>query len=142
LLLKGFQLEIPKKKFGLSRNERIKSKKDFEKIFSAGETLLSSDRKIRVIYIIDHAHEMPGVKIAPAVSRKNGTAVWRNRIKRLLRESFRLNKEELVRTCSDKKILLKVVFSFTLTSKEMKTVKLRDIMPSVEDVLKKLLKRL
>jgi len=135
-------VENSKKKFGLSRNERIKSKKDFEKIFSEGETLFSSDKKIRALYILDHIPESAGIKIAAAVSKRNGTAVWRNRIKRLLKESFRLNKEILNKICIEKNITIKVVFAFILTSKEMKTVGLKDVMPGVVEVMQKLQKKL
>jgi ribonuclease P protein component len=133
-------VENSKKKFGLSRNERIKSKKDFEKIFSAGETLFSSDKKIRVLYIIDRFPESAGIKIAAVVNKRNGSAVWRNRIKRLLKESYRLNKQILSKICIEKNIAINIVFAFTLTSREMKIARLNDVMPGVVEVMQKLQK--
>lgn len=133
-------MENSKKKFGLSRNERIKSKKDFEKIFSAGETLFSSDKKIRVLYIIDRFPESAGIKIAAVVNKRNGSAVWRNRIKRLLKESYRLNKQILSKICIEKNIAINIVFAFTLTSREMKIARLNDVMPGVVEVMQKLQK--
>jgi ribonuclease P protein component len=133
-------VENSKKKFGLSRNERIKSKKDFEKIFSAGETLFSSDKKIRVLYIIDRFPESAGIKIAAVVNKRNGSAVWRNRIKRLLKESYRLNKQMLSKICVEKNIAINIVFAFTLTSREMKIARLNDVMPGVVEVMQKLQK--
>ncbi|MGE5797240.1 MAG: ribonuclease P protein component, partial [Ignavibacteria bacterium] len=126
----------------LSRNERIKSKKDFKTIFSAGETLFSSDKIIRATYIIEQIPEAPGVKIGVAVNKHYGTAVWRNRIKRLLKESFRLNKEFLIHSCIEKNILVKIVFAFTLTSKDIEAARLNNIMPGIVEVMQKLQKRL
>lgn len=135
-------MENSKKRFGLSRNERIKSKKDFKTIFSAGETLFSSDKIIRATYIIEQIPETPGVKIGVAVNKRYGTAVWRNRIKRLLKESFRLNKEFLIHSCIEKNILVKIVFAFTLTAKDIETARLSNIMPGIVEVMQKLQKRL
>ena len=135
-------MENSPKRFGLSRNERIKSKKDFEKIFSAGEVLFSSDKKIRANYIIEPISDTAGAKMSAAVNKHFGTAVWRNRIKRLLKESYRLNKDILVRSCIEKNVLIKIVFAFTLTSKDIKAARLNDIMPGVVEIMRKIQKRL
>ena len=135
-------MENSKKRFGLSRNERIKSKKDFKTIFSAGETLFSSDKIIRATYIVEQIPVTPGIKIGVAVNKRYGNAVWRNRIKRLLKESFRLNKEFLIHSCVEKNILVKIVFAFTLTSKDIETARLNNIMPGIVEVMQKLQKRL
>jgi ribonuclease P protein component len=135
-------VENSKKRFGLSKNERIKSKKDFEKIFSEGEILFSSDKKIRATYIIEQITGTSGVKMGVAVNKHYGTAVWRNRIKRLLKESFRLNKEILTSSCVEKNILIKIVFAFTLNSKDIKAARLNDIMPGALEIMRKLQKRL
>ena len=135
-------MENSKKRFGLSRNERIKSKKDFEKIFSAGESIFSSDKKIRANYIIEHIPQVAGAKIGVTVNKRFGKAVWRNRIKRLLKESFRLNKEILIRSCIEKNILIKIIFAFIVTSKEIETARLNDIMPGIVEVMRKIQQRL
>lgn len=123
-------------KSGLSSGERIKKKKDFEKIFSDGKVLISSDKKIRAVYIIESGIGKPGVIIAAAVSKKAGSAVWRNRIKRLLKEAYRLNKNILLKFCLEKKILLKVVFSPNfLTQKNNKKTGLDEIVAGVVDIM-------
>jgi len=127
------------KRFGLSANERIKSRKDFETIFSVGKTVFSSDKKIKAIYIIEVQNEQPGVKIAAAVNRKAGNAVWRNRIKRLLKEAYRQNKTVLINNCNKKKIFLKIVFSPGLINqKKNKIIKLSEIMPGFLEIMTKL----
>ncbi len=127
------------KRYGLSAKERIKSKKDFDKIFSSGKTLYSSSKLIKAVYIIEKEDKNKGVRIAVAVSKKLGIAVWRNRIKRLVKESYRLNKEILLDICSKKEILLKIVFSPNfLNEKNNKNIMLLDLMPSVVDLMIKL----
>ncbi len=74
-----------------------------------------------------------------AIKKRAGKAVWRNRLKRLVRESFRLNKATLVENCIRKKILLKVVFAAgTLNQKETKRIGIQEIMPGVEDIMLKI----
>ena len=61
---------------------RLKKEKDFNLVFKKGKRLYS--RALTVIYF--PAKEL---KAGFAVSKKHGGSVKRNRIKRLLRESFR-----------------------------------------------------
>ncbi len=61
---------------------RLKKEKDFNLVFSKGKRLFSST--ITLVYF--PAKEL---KAGFAVSKKHGGSVKRNRIKRLLRESFR-----------------------------------------------------
>ena len=61
---------------------RLKKEKDFKQVFTNGKRLYSSS--LTVIYF--PASEL---KAGFAVSKKHGGSVKRNRIKRLLRESFR-----------------------------------------------------
>ena len=127
------------KKFGLSKKEKIKSKKEFDLIYSAGEQLISPSQKLKALYIIDRNSGTPGVKTAYAVSRKAGNAVWRNRVKRLLRDSFRLNKEQIVDECSKKSIKLFIVFSpFTINKRNYGMIFLKDVQEDVVGLMNKI----
>lgn len=127
------------KQFGLSFKERIKSKKEFDLVYSKGELLFSSSQKLKAVFFIDRIPDKPGIKTAFAVSKKIGNAVWRNRFKRLLRESFRLNKIELVNGCLDKNIKLLIIFSSnTFNQQKNKKLYLKEIMPDVLDLMNKL----
>lgn len=131
------------KRQGLTKAERIKSKKDFEKIFSSGNRVFSENKKIKALYLIENESEQKGVKIAVAVSSKAGIAVWRNRIKRLIREAYRLNKNILLDVCLEKKILLKIAFSpNSLNEKNNKKIKLQDILPETVEILNKIKRNL
>lgn len=127
------------KKFGLSRKERIKKKKDFDQIYSSGKVIFSKNKKIKIMYVIEENSENPGIKIAAAVSKKAGNAVWRNRMKRLLKESFRLNKNILTEFCINNKLLLKLVISpNTFNQRDNETVKLNDVMFEVKELMSNL----
>ena len=124
------------KQYGLSQKERIKSKKSFDDLFTSGKVLFSKDQKIKAIYLVDKRADEVGIKIAVAVSKKNGKAVWRNRVKRLIRTSYRLNKERLTNYCKEKRILLRIVFSaFSITEEKMNKARLKDIMPGVIELI-------
>ena len=61
---------------------RLKKEKDFNLVFNKGKRLFSSN--LTVVYFPSN-----DLKAGFAVSKKHGGSVKRNRIKRLLRESFR-----------------------------------------------------
>ena len=127
------------RRFGLSAVERIKSRKDFEEIFSNGKTVFSPDRKIKAIYLVADKSSKTGIIISAAVFKKAGKAVWRNRVKRLIKEAYRLNKNILIETAVEKGLLLKLVFSpNTLNEKKDKKLYLSDIMPGVKEIMLKL----
>lgn len=131
------------KKFSLTRNERVKKKRDFEKVYGSAKVLLSSDRLIKLNYYTSTNSNISGVKIAAAVSKKAGKAVWRNRLKRLLKESYRLNKKPLVEKTVKKKILLLLVFSPNrLSETENKKIYLQDVSPGVVELMSKIIQQI
>jgi ribonuclease P protein component len=124
------------KRFSLSAKERIKSKKDFEQLFSSGQTIYSNDKKIKAIYLAEKNSHTDGVKIAAVVSKKAGKAVWRNRVKRLIKEVYRLNKENLTLICSEKKIQLKIIFAANrMNELNQRKIILDDLMPGILEVM-------
>ena len=77
--------------FTYNSKDKLKSKKGIEELFSGGKSV--STYPLRMIYIKNHNCN----KIGVSVSKRNfKNAVHRNRIKRLLREAYRLNKNELL----------------------------------------------
>jgi ribonuclease P protein component len=127
------------KKFGLSAYEKIKSRKDFEEIFSKGITLFSSTKKIKAVYIINLNSSEQGIKTAFAISRKSGNAVWRNRVKRLLKEAFRLNKHIITNQSEEFRFYIKIIFSpYLINMKNKKNIYLNDIMPDVIEIMSRI----
>ncbi len=124
------------KTFGLSARERLKSRKEIEKIFAEGKVTYSADNKIRLHYYIARNSCRAGVLFAVAVSKKLGKAVWRSRVKRLVREAYRLNKLWLYEKCETKNTLLEIIFSpQTINQKNNKKISLKEIEKPVKELL-------
>jgi ribonuclease P protein component len=81
------------KRFGLPKTERLKSRKQIDTLFAGSKGF--SVFPIRVTYRFAAAEE-GGLQVGVTVSKRYfKKAVDRNRIKRLLREAYRLQKEEI-----------------------------------------------
>jgi ribonuclease P protein component len=127
------------KRFGLSANERIKSRKDFEDLYLRGITVFSSTKKIKAVYIIDQNSDNPGIKISVAVSRKSGKAIWRNRVKRLLKESYRLNKNILIIKVINLNFFIRLIFSpYSINMRKNKNIYLGEVMPDVIEIMSRI----
>ena len=76
-------------------SERLSLQKDIDRLFDTGQAFISYP--LRIIYLPDSGDPAThsAISILVSVSKKRiKLAVDRNRIKRLIRESFRLNKNE------------------------------------------------
>ncbi len=79
-------------RYTLSYNERIHLQKDFQQVLTRGRRLVHPALSI---YIYRRGDALPARRMGLVTSRKVGGAVQRNRLKRRLRELFRLHKNEL-----------------------------------------------
>jgi ribonuclease P protein component len=133
---------ISQKKQSLSSAERIKSKKDFDELYSSGKILISSDHKIKAIFLVKE-NSQEGVKIAAVVSKKIGNAVWRNRVKRLIKEAYRLNKQEIIFAAEKAGKSIKLIFSaYALSEKKNKKISLSEIVPGIIEIINRIKKNL
>ena len=83
------------KRFGLPKSERSKSRKQIDALFAAGKSF--AQFPIRVSYQLMPAAEKTGLQIGVTASKRHfRKAVDRNRVKRLLREAYRLQKEDVL----------------------------------------------
>lgn len=124
------------KRYALSGEERIRTKKLFDRIYESGKTIYSKDKKLKVLFLYDPDTKKTGIKIAAVVSKKAGKAVWRNRIKRLIKESYRLNKQIILPEILRRNCLLYLIFSPGLLNEgSNRVIPFEDIQKPVIDLL-------
>lgn len=77
--------------FTYSKKDKLKSKKNIEQLFNEGKAI--TVYPLKLIYLKTEFEDGSIIKTGVSVSKRlHKTAVSRNRIKRLLREAYRLNK--------------------------------------------------
>lgn len=87
--------------FTYPKTEKLKSKKIIDLLFTEGKSV--SKYPLRLVYIKQNFEENVPLKIGVSVSKKYfKNAVDRNYFKRVLRESYRLNKNLLVENVNEK----------------------------------------
>jgi len=77
-------------RYTFSRSERLRKSSDFDRVYSSGKRFTSS-----TLTVIFDASPVGATRVGLSVGRRIGKAVVRNRVKRLLREAFRLNKHRV-----------------------------------------------
>jgi ribonuclease P protein component len=121
------------KKLTLKKDERLKRRKIIEQLFSEGRAVTAFP--IRVQYKMVDQLTVPLQAGFSVSSRNFKRAVDRNRIKRLMREAYRLQKAPLEQSLQTKQRRLALFLIYT--GKELPAYTL--IKDKVEAVLKKLL---
>lgn len=117
--------------------DKLKSKSDFEKIYKYGKVILSTDRRIKAQFIFNDIRHK--IEAGFVISSKKGNSVWRNRVKRILRESLKLNSDLFHEFVNKKNTGIKIVFSpYLLNQKNNKKNSLNDLNPSVLDIIEKI----
>ncbi|MCY1721237.1 ribonuclease P protein component [Prolixibacteraceae bacterium Z1-6] len=97
------------KSFSLTKKERLSSKKIIDKLFAEGDSILQYP--IKMVFL--KTDLTAGVKSQAgftASKRNFKRAIARNRIKRLLRESYRLNKHMVYSELNDEQLALFFIF--------------------------------
>ena len=99
------------KKLTLGKNERLKSRKLIEQLFSEGKKFVI--HPYRVFYILEKK-EQPQLQFGVGVSSRNfKKAVDRNRVKRLVKESYRLQKNQLQDKIKNEQCQLNIFVIYT-----------------------------
>jgi ribonuclease P protein component len=119
------------KRFGFGREEKLKSRKQIDELFVKGKSFTSFPIRVSYRFLPGEARLEAGV----TASKKNfKKAVDRNRIKRLLREAYRLQKPGLAEIVLQNKKKAFLFFIYT-----DKTIVSFDI---IKEAMSKCLKRL
>ena len=130
MLLYLYQIE---KQFTFNKRQKLKSRKQIEHLFSKGKSFHVSP--IKALYDFNTLNAGLNLQAGVAVSSRNfKKAVDRNRIKRLLREAYRLQKNELQNLLKGKNLPMSIFFIYT--------GKVLPEMPEIMDKMQILLVRL
>ena len=98
-------------RFTLNRKEKLKSRKVIQKLFKEGKSF--SNFPLRVIYL-PVENQDSNLKAGFTVSTKHfKKAVDRNRVRRLMREAYRLQKNNLVNELAKADSQIAVFFIYT-----------------------------
>jgi ribonuclease P protein component len=102
-----------KQRYTFTKTEKLKSRKAIEQLFATGKSF--SNFPFRVVYLFTEDEKIKtGIQAGVSVSARNfKNATDRNRIKRLVREAYRLQKHTLTDaiTGAGKKLLLFFIYT-------------------------------
>lgn len=106
-----------KNRHTFGKQERLKSRKQIEQLFKEGKSINVFPYRVRYLNFAAMPHQS-SLQAGIAVSKRSfKKAVHRNRIKRLTREAYRLQKLPLQQKLADKNS--KLVLFFMYTGKEL-----------------------
>ena len=118
--------------FNFGKRERLKSKKLIGQLFKEGQSVTVYPLKLFYMRVADDQESK--VKTAVSVPKKNfKSAVQRNRIKRLMREGYRLNKHLIFNNIEGK-------FAFLILYLGKELPEYRDVEGPLKSIFKKLVK--
>lgn len=101
---------------GLPKSQRLHRKRDIDSLFEEGRGFNAYPFRVIVRPHQAEGQEDAVPRILVSVSKKRfHHAVKRNRVKRLIRESWRRNKQDIMKTCGRRNITLDVAFVYTAT---------------------------
>ena len=125
------------KQYTLGKNERLKSRKQIEQLFNNGQRFVSPPFRIFYSFqTVPHTTVICPLQAGFGASSRNfKTAVQRNRIKRLTREAYRLQKNALQDKLEEQNRKLNVFFIYTGKELPMYT----EVYSSINKALAKLL---
>ena len=105
-----YKLSIIPTRFTYNKEEKLKSRKLIEHLFDKGQSLSAFPLKVLYDYTENTVQLQAGVTIS---SRRFKKAVDRNRVKRILREAYRLQKLPLQNLLQQQNLSLALFFIYT-----------------------------
>lgn len=96
----------------LHKSERLDKKKLIEKLFGGGARSFSVF-PLRVVYLaLDNVQDEHAAILVSVSKRRFKRAVKRNRVKRQIREAYRLNKQPLLQTLKEHNLHIAIAFIY------------------------------
>jgi ribonuclease P protein component len=94
-----------------SKQEHLCGEKRITRLFTQGEAFIAYP--LRVVYLIEPKKDTEAASVMVSVPKKRfKRAVKRNRLKRIMREAYRLNKQELAAKLNEKELQIHVAFNY------------------------------
>jgi ribonuclease P protein component len=105
---------MPEKRFTFSKGERLCSKKTISQLFEREGTLRVSEYPLALVWkTAEHNSDFPA-QVVFSISRKyTRKSVSRNRIRRQMRELYRLKKHLIYNALEEKKLKVAIMISYT-----------------------------
>jgi ribonuclease P protein component len=105
-------------------------------VFNSGKRIYTNSRKLKAIFCFGEV-DSGTVKVVFAVHKKAGNAVWRNRVRRLLKESYRQNKNILLDVINERTVLL-MLSPNSINKKKYPKITLMDVQEEIAELLNKI----
>lgn len=121
----------------------LKNKGEYELVHRKGHAIISTDKKLKAKYLIDSENEKPTIKIGLSVSSRKGDSVWRNRVKRIIKETLRSYEDILEEMLNQINAGLRIIFSpYSIDQNNLRKIFRKDIQPAVTNILTKIKREL
>ncbi|WGD35817.1 ribonuclease P protein component [Olleya sp. YS] len=119
-------------RFTFNKHDKLKSQKAIEQLFAEGQSI--SAYPLRMVYLKNDDALKVGVSVSKRYFKK---AVDRNRIKRLLREGYRLNKTMLIDNNIDHCTLMILYISKDMPDFKLVDAKIKTLLSKFKDQIVK-----
>ena len=96
----------------LHKTERLNSKIVIEKMFEGGSSRSFSIFPLRAVYMVTEKGDAPASILISVPKKRFKRAVKRNRVKRQIREAYRINKTSLWRSLEERELKIAVAFIY------------------------------
>lgn len=122
----------------LHKSERLDKKKLIEKLFGGGARSFSAF-PLRVVYLaLDNVQDEHAAILVSVSKRRFKRAVKRNRVKRQIREAYRLNKQPLLQTLKEHNLHIAIAFIYLsdeLTDSSLITERMKTALSRISEQL-------
>lgn len=107
----AFDVSLLKGKHTFGKDEKLKSKKIIDQLFNEGKSV--SNNGFTLVYLVQPLLTFYPVQAGFSVPKRHFKhAVDRNRVKRMMREAYRLNKTSFYQTLAEKKQQMAIMFVY------------------------------
>ena len=94
-----------------SKIEHLCGEKRITRLYTQGDAFIAYP--VRVVFLIEPKSDTEPANVLISVPKKRfKRAVKRNRLKRLIREAYRLNKQELIEKLEEKHLQIHIAFNY------------------------------